>query len=118
MAREFAKAFYHSQAWKDARDAYVSERRAIDGGMCEFCGEELGEEVHHKTFLRPENIDDPNITLNPDNLAFLCFACHKREHKEMRLRGLRSAANIPADPTERNGYFIDADGNVRPVKPE
>lgn len=117
MAREFAKAFYHSSSWKLARDAYVSERRAIDGGMCEWCHEELGEEVHHKTWLRPDNIDDPDVTLNPDNFAFLCGNCHKAEHRTARVAALRTSAGRSENPTERNGYFIDEAGNLRPLDP-
>ena len=36
------KQFYKTQAWRRARDAYISERIAIDGGVCEACHEELG----------------------------------------------------------------------------
>lgn len=75
MAREFSKAFYNSAAWRKCRDAYVQSRF----GMCERCPEP-GLIVHHKIVLSPENINDPFVTLNWDNLELLCLDCHNREH--------------------------------------
>lgn len=50
-------------------------------GICERCGKR-GTEVHHKIPLTDENLDDPNISLNLDNLELLCTECHNRERKE------------------------------------
>lgn len=36
--------------------------------------------VHHKRELTPQNIDDPMISLNADNLETLCRACHAIAH--------------------------------------
>lgn len=74
MAKEWAKKFYNSKQWKDCREAYVS---TIPGLLCEKCGERVGLEVHHVIELNPSNINDPNITLNHDNLMYLCFDCHQ-----------------------------------------
>ena len=74
--RDFARAFYQSKAWKKTR-AYIFLR---DMGLCTRCGKP-GEIVHHKQHLTPNNIDDPNITLNEDNLELLCRDCHAIEHE-------------------------------------
>ena len=79
MAKEFAKAFYKSKAWQKCRDAYIAERIAIDGGLCEECQEELGYIVHHKILLTPGNINDPDIALNYDHLKYVCKRCHDYE---------------------------------------
>ena len=42
MAKEFSKSFYSSAAWQKARHAYIMHRIAIDGGLCEVCGETVG----------------------------------------------------------------------------
>ena len=63
MAREFAKSFYNSAAWKKCRLAYIAYRKRVDGGMCESCHEVAGYIVHHKTELTPENINNPDIAL-------------------------------------------------------
>lgn len=34
MAKEYADKFYHSKAWKDCKRSFISDRVAVDGGMC------------------------------------------------------------------------------------
>ena len=75
VAREFAKWFYNSAAWRRCRNAFFRARF----GLCERCGKP-GLIVHHKKLLTPENINDPTVTLNWDNLELLCQDCHNREH--------------------------------------
>ena len=33
MAREFAKGFYASEAWRKCRLGYIRHRRSVDGGL-------------------------------------------------------------------------------------
>lgn len=73
------KQFYKTQAWRRARASYIGYRQAIDGGLCEVCGEEPGYIVHHKTWLNDINCNDPNISLNPNNFKYECQTCHNRE---------------------------------------
>ena len=80
----FARKFYSSGAWADCREAY---RKSV-GNLCESCLK-MGQispvdEVHHKIRLTPQNIDDPNVTLNWKNLEALCEKCHKLAHKKKR----------------------------------
>lgn len=81
MAREFAKDFYNSPAWKHTRKAYTKYRR----GLCERCLAKglykPGEIVHHRAHLTPDNITDPGVALSFDNLELLCRDCHALEHK-------------------------------------
>jgi hypothetical protein len=79
MAQEFAKPFYNSKAWKECRASFIAKRIAVDGGMCMTCCQELGLIVHHKIWLTPENIKDPMIALNHDNLKYDCQTCHNQE---------------------------------------
>ncbi len=76
MAKEFAKAFYHSRQWKKCRDSYIRQRIGIDGGLCELCQSSLGYIVHHKEMLNENNIHDPDVTLSFDNLQYVCKQCH------------------------------------------
>lgn len=87
--KEFAKRFYNSSAWKKCRASYISERRMIDGGVCEVCGQRMGYIVHHKEALTPSNISNPNIALNHNNLAYVCKPCHDEEedHFVQRKKG-------------------------------
>ena len=78
--KKFAETFYKSQAWKDCREGYFKSK----GGLCEKCYSKglivPGEIVHHKIVLTPENIKDPDVTLNWKNLELLCRECHAIEH--------------------------------------
>lgn len=83
MAREFARAFYHSTAWKKTRAAYMRSQR----GLCEKCLSKgiikPAQIVHHIVHLSPENINDPTVSLSFDNLEAVCRDCHAEEHPEI-----------------------------------
>lgn len=78
MARDFARGFYKSAAWLKCRAAFIAERVAIDGGICQRCGQDLGYIVHHREWLTPENLTDPEVALNHENLEYVCLACHNK----------------------------------------
>lgn len=80
MAQEATQPFYYTKAWKQCREAY----RKYQGGLCEVCRAKglivPGEIVHHKIHLDASNINNPNITLNFDNLQLVCRKCHGEIH--------------------------------------
>ena len=86
MQNSFARSFYNSIAWQKCRDSYRTEK----GGLCERCLAKglivPGEEVHHRIHLTPDNLSDPAISLNWDNLELLCKDCHLEEHRGTRWR--------------------------------
>lgn len=86
MAKEFSRAFYKSAAWQSCRSSYWRQV----GGLCEDCLKKgrftPGVEVHHIEELTPDNIGNPAVTLNPDNLVLLCHECHMARHKSTTKR--------------------------------
>ena len=86
------RRFYRSDKWKVARAIKI----ASAGGLCEKCGA-IGTEVHHKIHLTPDNVSDPEISMNQDNLMLLCNECHNKEHG--RFEGKKE-------------YEFDSDGNM------
>ena len=78
--KEYAATFYKSKAWQHCREGYA----ASVGGLCEDCLKKglitPGEIVHHKIAITPENVSDPSVTLNWDNLRLVCRNCHAVEH--------------------------------------
>lgn len=100
MAQEFSKSFYNSKAWKKCRRDYISKVH----GLCERCVEPTpGLILHHKIELTPDNMDDPNITLNHDNLEFLCLDCH-------------NAIHLKQNTTQENLKF-DSNGDLIQIPP-
>lgn len=79
--KDYAKQFYSSRAWKNCRKAYAKSV----GGLCEICLADglivAGEIVHHKKHINPNNVHDPEILLNWDNLQLVCRECHAKIHE-------------------------------------
>lgn len=78
--KEYAEKFYKSKRWQRTAEAY---KKSI-GGLCERCIKKgmynPVEIVHHKTYITPSNINNPDIALSFDNLEGLCRECHAQEH--------------------------------------
>ena len=78
--------FYTSRAWAKCRACFLADR----GGLCEMCLKkgliEPATQVHHKIHITLDNVNDPTITLNHDNLMALCDACHHEQHQKKRWR--------------------------------
>lgn len=85
MAKEYAISFYNSRQWKDCRKGYMQSKNFI----CERCGK-LAYICHHKKHITESNINNPNITLNWDNLQALCLDCHNIIHgRAVTRKGLK-----------------------------
>ena len=108
MARPFAKPFYDSKEWEKVRN-FVMLR---DKYMCQVCGRPA-QEVHHIIHLSPENIYDPKITLNPENLVSLCRDCHFETHAKDKARGIRHAHGM-SEGDCADGYHFDESGQIVP----
>lgn len=95
MAKNFSKKLYSSKEWRKIRE-YVLNR---DFYICQVCGEINCNIIHHIIELTPANINDTDITLNPENLITLCNQCHDEVHR----RNYRK---------EATWYAFDTDGNL------
>jgi 5-methylcytosine-specific restriction enzyme A len=84
MAKEYTDGFYTSSAWTRCRQAFIADRIATDGGLCQVCKRSLGYIVHHKVPITPQTISDTDVTLNHSNLMFVCIDCHNKLHGDMR----------------------------------
>lgn len=108
MARDFAKAFYKSSEWEKVRQ-FVLMR---DKYKCVKCNRPALE-VHHIEHLTPDNIWNPWIALNPDNLVSLCKDCHFAEHKADKAAG-KKAYDKSKNGDCREGFHFDEDGMLVP----
>lgn len=91
--KPWAKSFYKGKAWRQCRDAFFISRH----GLCERCSGP-GKIVHHKIYLTPDNINDPDVSLNWSNLELLCQDCHNKEHH--------------GEKATRDDVMFDSDGDL------
>ena len=79
-------AFYRSWTWRRCKDSYLTSQNRL----CELCRQkgkvQPATQVHHKIHLTPENVHNPQISLNHDNLMALCDKCHLEQHRKKRWR--------------------------------
>lgn len=85
------EAFYVSRKWRKCRKAFANSK----GNLCERClkkgiiepgSKERPLEVHHKIPLTDQNITDPKVSLNWENLELLCKTCHDQERERKQKR--------------------------------
>lgn len=80
--------FYRSEAWTNLLKVLKLDRLNNKGELvCEYCGKPIIKSYdcigHHKIELNEENYVDANISLNPDNIAFVHHRCHNFIHDKL-----------------------------------
>lgn len=80
--------FYRSKEWRGLLQQLKIERVNDDGVIiCEHCGKPILRAYdligHHKTELTEDNVNDYNISLNPNNIAFVHHRCHNLIHNKL-----------------------------------
>lgn len=98
MAKDFAKAFYKSKAWRLCRTSFIASKH----GLCERCSG-VGKIVHHKVLLTAENINNPYVSLNHSKLELLCQECHNKEHMQ-KYKAVNEGFKF-----DENGYLVRTD---------
>jgi hypothetical protein len=78
--------FYKSKLWTDFRALCIAERTQPDGFVYdEVTGRPIVKAydiiAHHKIPLTLENVNDFNISLNPDNIQLVSFKTHNEIHE-------------------------------------
>jgi len=83
--------FYTTWTWRKCRKAFAESK----GNLCERClkrgiiepgSKDRPLEVHHKIPLTAENVTNPKVTLNWENLELLCKTCHDQEQERRQKR--------------------------------
>ena len=78
--------FYQSREWISLLNIIKDERTNEEGFIiCEHCGKPIVAKYdcigHHKEELTELNVNDYNISLNPDNIALVHHKCHNIIHE-------------------------------------
>ena len=76
--------FYKSNTWINFRNRLMQERTTDQGLICAHCGKPILKPYdcigHHIIELTEDNVNDYNISLNPDNVVLIHFKCHNLQH--------------------------------------
>lgn len=77
--------FYHSREWRSLTKNLRIELTNDNGEViCEYCGKPILKAYdcigHHKTELTEDNVNDYQISLNPENIMLLHARCHNMIH--------------------------------------
>ena len=94
--KAYAEKLYKSREWQKVRNLYMTSAKWI----CERCGQPATICLHKK-YVTQHNINNPEITLNMENLEALCRECHEKEHSRNKLYARQST-----------GIGFDEKGNI------
>lgn len=77
--------FYRSSEWETLRKSLMLERVDSNGDViCEHCHKPIVKAYdcigHHKTPLTESNVNNYDVSLNPDNVALVHHKCHNEIH--------------------------------------
>lgn len=80
--------FYQSKEWRKLVSLIRLERVNEDGNIiCEHCGKPIVSKYdcigHHTTFLTEDNVNDADISLNPDRIQLVHHRCHNKIHNKL-----------------------------------
>ena len=81
--------FYKSDEWFNFTRVLKLERTNENGDLiCEYCGEPIVKAYdcigHHTIELDDSNVNDAEISLNPDNVQLVHHKCHNRIHSKLQ----------------------------------
>lgn len=80
--------FYQCKPWRKLLEQIKIDRLTPEGEIiCEYCSKPITRAYdiigHHKTELTDDNVNDFNISLNPDNVALVHARCHNFIHNKL-----------------------------------
>ena len=97
------ETFYQSKEWLAFRENIIHERTREDG----FVYDEITNKpilraydliLHHKTELTDENVNDFNISLNPDNVQIVSHRTHNFIHDRLNTYGRQQVFIVYGPP--------------------
>ena len=105
--------FYQSQEWRDFRALLIAQRTQEDGYVYdELNGQPLLRAfdivAHHKTQLTMQNVNDYNISLNPDNIMLVSQKSHNEIHARFGYMSQRKVYYVWGAPCSGKTTYVNA----------
>jgi len=108
--------FYRSKEWAEFRRVVIAERTKEDGFVYdEITGKPIVKAydliLHHKIELTEENVNDYNISLNPENIQIVSFKTHNRIHDRLGLQKQREVFLVYGSPLSGKSSWVQKNMN-------
>lgn len=105
-------SFYTGRPWREFRRVLMMERRDQRGVLlCDHCHRPIVHAydciAHHKVELTEANVDDAEISLNPENVMLVHFACHNDIHKRFGHEGGKKVYYVHGSPLAGKSTFVE-----------
>lgn len=103
--------FYNSDIWRGFRKVLIDERTGDDGVLYdEYNGEPIVKAydivLHHKVPLTIENVNDYNVSLNPDNVMIVSQKSHNEIHARFGFMAQRKVYYVYGAPCAGKTSFV------------
>ena len=108
-------SFYRGKEWRDLLQQLKQERVNADGQIiCEYCGKPIIKAYdmigHHKIELDEENVNNYDISLNPNNISLLHHRCHNYIHNKLGY-SIRQVFIVYGAPLSGKTTFVKDNAN-------
>ena len=109
------ETFYKSREWESLRAQLMQERTNENGELlCAVCGQPILKRydciAHHTIELNEENVNDLDVSLNPEKIQLIHFHCHNRIHE--RFGAYRKKVYLVyGSPCSGKSSFVDRNAN-------
>lgn len=105
--------FYRSREWRTCRENIIAERIAATGELiCDYCHKPIVNEYdcigHHKTALMMSNVNDLEVSLNPDNIMLIHHCCHNAIHERFGFNPEKKVYIVWGSPCSGKTTFVNA----------
>ena len=107
-----ASEFYRSKDWQDFRRVIMEQRTNEQGQIiCAECGKPIVKQydciAHHIKEITLTNLNDCNITLNPDNIELLHARCHNLRHARFGFCSLKRVYIVFGSPLSGKTSYVN-----------
>lgn len=106
--------FYTSKEWRSFRQMLINERTNRSDGMLydEHSGEPLLKSydivLHHKVPLTMQNVNDFDVSLNPENIMIVSHKSHNEIHKRFGYIAQRKVYYVYGAPCSGKSTFVNS----------
>ena len=109
-------SFYRGKEWRDLLQRLKQERVNADGQIiCEYCGKPIIKAYdmigHHLIELDEENVNNYDISLNPNNISLVHHRCHNYIHNKLGY-SIRQVFIVYGAPLSGKTTFVKDNANV------